>query len=621
MEQKRFFLAILISAIILFGWSYFFQQPPQKQANSQQATQYVQTPSPSASPLQDTSNSQPINVQPISNAPHRIITVSSPLYEVKLDSMGGVATSWILKASKDTENPQDIGKPLYSGQNYGRTKQPLQLIPAPDLLAKTQSKPLAIVTSDANLNMLLSASNYSVENVGEGQGDASITLQDNQNTQIDFLLRDENNKVEATKTFVFKSNSYIVDVKTKILRDGQPVSDAKLAIGPSIGDQGIEHYNFYSIAPEVTAITMDDSLHRFTGAEVHGNKNSPDYQKLNGNLSWAGIGDTYFAMVAVSSTPQDGFELRATRYEHEVDSKKEERFLLAGFVPIKADGALTSIYVGPKDHYLLKNASAKITQEIGGNRQIDLERLINYGWLKVISRPLSTPILSVIKFIENLTGNYGVAIIIFTFIVYMLFFPLKYRASASMKRAQKYQPRMKEIQEKLKTLKSDDPRARELQMEQLRLMKESNMLGGCLPMLIQIPFFIAIYYAISVSIDFRQARFLWIPDLSAAEPYTIHILPLLMAGSMLVLQLITPAPSADPLQKRMMAVMLPAMMLYFLWNAPAGLLIYWFVGNLVGFGQQMLINRMIKTPEDDQTSGVSESKAVGNSKKMKAARV
>src|SRR4030095_14263983 len=198
------------------------------------------------------------------------------------------------------------------------------------------------------------------------------------------------------------------------------------------------------------------------------------------------------------------------------------------------------------------------------------------------TKPLATPILWSIKHLNRLTGNYGLAIILFTIFVYTLFFPLKWRSSKSMKKAQKLAPRMKEIQEKIKGLKENDPPLKGSRLEPLRVMKEANPLGGCLPLRIQMPFLIALYVAITISIDFRQSSFLWIPDLSAADP--IKLLPILMAGSMLVLQLITPAPSADPLQRKMMAVIMPLMMLYILWSAPAGLLVYWLVGNLVGFG-------------------------------------
>src|SRR5258707_13427109 len=109
------------------------------------------------------------------------------------------------------------------------------------------------------------------------------------------------------------------------------------------------------------------------------------------------------------------------------------------------------------------------------------------------------------------------------------------------------------------------------------------------------PFLFALYRAITISLDFRQATFLWLPDLSSGDPH--HILEFLMAGTMIVLQLLTPAPSADPLQRKMMAIGMPLFMLYILWSAPSGLLLYWLVGNIVGFIQQMLINKMTKEEE------------------------
>jgi YidC/Oxa1 family membrane protein insertase len=142
-------------------------------------------------------------------------------------------------------------------------------------------------------------------------------------------------------------------------------------------------------------------------------------------------------------------------------------------------------------------------------------------------------------------------------------------------------------------------------------MKEGNPLGGCLPLLIQFPFLFAIYRAITISLDFRQASFLWIPDLSAAEPFLIHVLPLTMAATMVILQLVTPAPSMDPVQRKMMAIGMPLMMLYFMWSAPSGLVLYWLVGNIVGFSQQFLINHWTKSDEDK----VAEPPAKGPKRK------
>jgi YidC/Oxa1 family membrane protein insertase len=329
---------------------------------------------------------------------------------------------------------------------------------------------------------------------------------------------------------------------------------------------------------------------------------------LPGPVDWAGIGDTYFAMVTVPSGKPEGLDLRTAQYDYSGNGKPESRYLISTWVPVPTDGSRTVVYTGPKDHFLLTDASKSISQAVG--RNIDLEGLIDYGWFSWMSRPLAVPILKSIKWLSQLTGSYGVAIILFTIVIYSLFFPLKWRSSKSMKKAQKLAPRMKELQEKIKGMKQNDPRLKELQVEQLRLMKEGNPLGGCLPLLIQMPFLFALYRAITISLDFRQATFLWLPDLSSGDPY--HILEILMAGTMIVLQLITPAPSADPLQRKMMAIGMPIFMLYVLWGAPSGLLLYWLVGNIVGFSQQFLINKLTQT---DLEEPPSEKPTKGGSKK------
>jgi YidC/Oxa1 family membrane protein insertase len=356
---------------------------------------------------------------------------------------------------------------------------------------------------------------------------------------------------------------------------------------------------------------VGDKVERHLAPAINENKNSPDHLLIPGPVDWAGIGDTYFAMVVVPARKLEGLELLTTQYDYSANGRPEKRYLITAWVPIPTDGARSAVYTGPKDHYLLTEASQHL--KVALNRNVDLEGLIDYGWFSWMSRPLAVPILSSIKWLQKLTGSYGVAIILFTIVIYSLFFPLKWRSSKSMKKAQKLAPRMKELQEKIKGMKQNDPRLKELQVEQLRLMKEGNPLGGCLPLLIQMPFLFALYRAITISLDFRQASFLWLPDLSAPEPYFIHVLPILMAATMIVLQLITPAPSADPLQRKMMAVGMPLFMLYVLWSAPSGLLLYWLVGNIVGFAQQFLINKWTKTEGDDAPP--SESPGKQSSKK------
>jgi YidC/Oxa1 family membrane protein insertase len=616
MDQKRLLLAFALSAAILFGWTYFIDRttPKPNSPNPQTETSNNSTtasPTPEASaPVAPPTPSDTAASSIPDNIPQRIVTVVTPLYEVKLDSKGAIATSWIVTQNRDT------GRPLYSVAGDKNNRQRLELIPSESLRQKSPGAPLLLSTGDAAVDNLLASKNFKVGGVEGESGEARVEIKSGETKQLDFTMRDEATGLDVVKTFRFDANSYSVDLGFKLSRGGQAMPNARLAIGPSIGDQGVPYYTFYSVAPEGVAV-VGGKAQLFYGTSIHGNEGSQDRQVVGGTVDWAGVGDTYFAMVAIPPKPTEGLEFRTAKYQHEADGNKEERFLLTAYVNVPADGSLTRLYVGPKDHDLLDQASVEIGKTV--NREVDLGELINYGWLGSFTRPLAAPILWSIKHLHRLTGSYGLAIIIFTIIIYSLFFPLKWRSSKTMKKAQKLAPRMKEVQEKIKALKPNDPRLKELQMEQLRLMKEGNILGGCLPLLIQMPFLIALYSAITISIDFRQATFLWIPDLSAAEPYLIRPLPILMAGSMVFLQFITPAPSADPLQRKMMAIVMPAMMLYILWSAPAGLLIYWIVGNIVGFTQQIVINRLIKS-EDDEEPPEKKKAESGQSKKLREAR-
>ncbi len=620
MEQKRLLIAFALSAAILFGWTYFIDRTTPKPNTAIPQSDNSNSLSPSASPASQATTPVPsppsatataaVAVSVPDNVPQRSVTIVTPLYEVKLDTKGVVATSWIIKQNRAT------GRPLYSVSGDKNNRQPLELIPSESLRQKSPGSPLMLATGDAVVDNLLASKNFKIGGVDNESGEARVEVRSGETKQLDFTMRDGATGLDAVKTLRFDANSYSVDLGVKLARGGQAIPNAKLAIGPSIGDQGVPAYTFYSVAPEGVAV-VGGSVQLFYGSSIHENEGSQDRQVVGGAIDWAGVGDTYFAMVAIPPKPTDGLEFRTAKYQHEANGSKEDRFLITTFVNVPVDGSLTRLYVGPKDHDLLDQASAEIGKTV--NREIDLGGLINYGWLGRFTRPLSYPILKAISYLHKLTGSYGVAIILFTIIIYSLFFPLKWRSSKSMKKAQKLAPRMKEVQEKIKSLKPNDPRLKELQMEQLRLMKEGNILGGCLPLLIQMPFLIALYSAITISIDFRQASFLWIPDLSSAEPYTIHLLPILMASSMVVLQFITPAPSADPLQRKMMAIVMPAMMLYVLWSAPAGLLVYWIVGNIVGFTQQMVINRLIKSPDDEEPPEKKKAES-SQTKKLREAR-
>ena len=626
-QQQRFILALVASAAILIAWNYLFPPPKAPQnanANANANVNAQQSASPAASPsAQAAATATPGPSETTAAAtstpdamPQRKLRIVTPLYTATLDTHGAVATSWIITKNRDT------GRDIYAASSTKNNHQPLELIPTrPEGVAPEQFlRPLQITSGDATVDAVLANRNYRTFGPNAETGDEEINVPTG-SKQIDFVMHDDATGLDVTKRLTFFADKYLAQMELKLTRDNQPV-DAKIVIGPNIGDQSIDHYSFYLYAPEGIALA-NGSVNRINAPQIHADRRnnglfssifewlgmkSPtlkpvDRDTVDGPVQWAGVDDTYFAMVAVPAHATTGLEYRTVPYEHKTNGKPEPRFLVTGLVPVPTDGSKTQIYVGPKDHRLLGTASAEVKQL--GSPPVDLGEVINYGFLGSMRRALAVPILWSIDKLQRITGSYGIAIILFTILIYSLFFPLKWQSSRKMKKAQKYAPRMKELQEQLKGMRQSDPRLKELQMEQLRLMKEANPLGGCLPLVIQMPFLFALYTAITISIDFRQASFLWIPDLSGPEPYFLYflrVLPILFAGSMIVLQLLTPAPSADPLQRKMMAVGMPLFMLYILWSAPAGLLLYWLVGNIVGFIQQMLINKLTKeeTPPPDE---------------------
>jgi YidC/Oxa1 family membrane protein insertase len=614
MDQKRLLLAFVLSAVILFGWTYLFPPPvnEQQNANTPQTATASPTPIPSQQPAP--ADAQPVLTAPAApdTVPQRSVTVETPLYEVRFDTRGAIAKSWIIKKNKEKGGE---GKPLRSASSTKDKPQPLELISQEGL--NRGLAPLRILTGRQDLDSEMASRNFVVGGVEGGTTDAKLALKPGEQKTVEFSLIEPGGNLEVLKKLTFDADHYAVKLETKVLQGGQPVPGAKIAIGPSIGDQGVKEFNFYSIAPEAIVAVGDKSPEHLTAhvddkaAQIIENEDKLQVQKFDAPARWAGVGDTYFAMALVLPQPIPGLEYQTVKPKNQVNG--HDIFLITAYVPVPADGSPTYLFTGPKDHDQLQETSEFINKNNPG-QQIDLGQLINYGWTQRVTKPLAAPILWSINWLNKLTGSYGLAIILFTIIIYTLFFPLKWRSSKSMKKAQKLAPRMKELQEKIKGMKQNDPRLKDFQMEQLRLMKEGNPLGGCLPLLIQMPFLIALYVAITISIDFRQSSFLWIQDLSAGDP--TKLLPILMAGSMLVLQLITPAPSADPLQRKMMAVIMPVMMLYILWSAPAGLLVYWLVGNLVGFGQQFIINRMLKS-KDDQEEPPQEKDPAGSRPKKK----
>ncbi|HWP42011.1 MAG TPA: YidC/Oxa1 family insertase periplasmic-domain containing protein, partial [Blastocatellia bacterium] len=256
----------------------------------------------------------------------------------------------------------------------------------------------------------------------------------------------------------------------------------------------------------------------------------------------------------------------------------------------------THIFVGPKE----RDTLAAIGSEFG----TDLGALIDYGMFSFMIRPLIPAIGWALDGLARLFHNYGWAIVVVTAIINFALSPLRWYSSKKMKKAAKHQPRMKELQERLKKLKENPKKyereMQQLQQEQLALMKEANPLGGCLPLLLQMPIFWAFFVYLTISLDVRQAPWLgWINDLSKPDPY--YVLPILMCVTMIASTALTPQPaSADPsmkMQRIMMTWLMPILLTWlFFFSAPSGLVLYWMVSNVVGVAIQLVINKMTAEP-------------------------
>ncbi len=612
--------------VVLLAWSYFYTptKPPENSNTAQVANSEAAQPTPV--PAVEQPQQQAITASP-DTTPHRTITIKSPLYEVTLDSKGAVATSWILLQNKTPKGTYAI----FADGSTETEKKPLQLISQKALEQNPRELPFRLMTADQNLTTLANERNYQVSVPQD-----TITLAEGQEQQIDFTLTDASG-VELKKTFVFRGDSYVSDLGVTFRQNGQVVPNTKLAVGPSIGDHAINHHNFYQIEAETVA-RINGDIYRHQGYySFEYGANGQAKLADTGTVDWAGVGDAYFAMAVIPAAPQQGLEYQATKYDVQTQpfydsifkwvtrspKTSETRHLVTAFLPIPADGSVNKVFTGSKDYFLLSDLEPPLAEATG--RELEFVNLINFSNYRIMRwfvKPLSIPILHALHFFNSITSNYGLAIIIFTFLFYSLLFPLRWKQSKSFKKASANAPKMQEIQKKIKSLQGkgvpmDDPRMRELQMEQLRMAKDALPIGGCLPMLLQFPLLFAFYTAITIALDARQASFMWIPDLSAADPW--HMLEFGFAISMVLAMKFTPTAAAvtpeQQMQQKMMTWLMPVMMLWVMWTAPAGLLLYWFFGNIVSFGQQMVINKLNKTNEPPATEIVDT--VPKNAKKVK----
>jgi YidC/Oxa1 family membrane protein insertase len=300
----------------------------------------------------------------------------------------------------------------------------------------------------------------------------------------------------------------------------------------------------------------------------------------SGQFSFAGLEDSYFAAVFLPGTKPS---IEHTTYSDGIPNAKgaDEQRVGAG---VGGDGSNSfSLFVGPKDTDLMAKINPKLVQ------------VINWGRLWFIAEPLFR-ILNWTA--DNLVHNYGWAIVLVTIVINLLLFPLRISSMKSSKKMQSLQPQIQAINARYKDLPMRDPRQNEKNAEIMELYKKNdvNPVGGCLPMVIQLPFLWAFYTVLSVAIEMRGASWLWATDLSQPDTIVgIHWLPVILVITQFVTQKMTPSPGMDPAQQKMMLFM-PLMFGYMFYFASSGLVLYWLTGNIVGIGLQWLLNKMTPAP-------------------------
>ncbi len=368
---------------------------------------------------------------------------------------------------------------------------------------------------------------------------------------------------EVERVYTFAPDTYMVGLEVEIAGLEPALQQAGLAmrLTERIPEGASDRYTFSGFMAFI-----NESLEK----EKELDAGEPQY--YNGNVHWQGFSDKYFL---TSLLPVDN-PVSSVNLEqlHSADGQSPGLFisrLIYNIQPhLQGDTArfAYSIYIGPKDLDVLRDTGHF------------LEKSIDLGWFGFIAKPL----LVVLKFFYRYTHNYGIAIIILTILIKILFHPLTRKQMESMRQMQKLQPKMKAIREKFK----DDKERLNREVMDLYRTHKINPLGGCWPMLLQIPVFFALYKALLNSIELRHAPFMfWIQDLSEKDP--CYITPIIMGATMFLQQKMTPA-AGDPNQQKMMMFM-PLIFTFMFLNFPSGLVLYWLVNNVLTIGQQFVSQR------------------------------
>ena len=372
----------------------------------------------------------------------------------------------------------------------------------------------------------------------------------------------------AKKTFRFEKDSYICKVSGEVSLDGAPLPNLIEWRG-GFGDLGLS-----DAAANSHAVYFDVPDNKLNEPRPTAAKSGPI--SSTGNYSFAGLADRYFAAVFL---PPANVAMRETTFTDYVPTAVNTTPSPYAGVAV-GDGEPTNtfqLFVGPKDYDMLSHINPK------------LQQMINFGWMAFLAKPL---FLLTNWFNDAFVHSFGWSIVAVTVALNMMLFPVKLSNMKSMRKMQALKPQIDVINAKYKSVSLRDPKKADQNAEVMDLYKKNgvNPMGGCFPMLLQIPFFFAFYTVFRVSVEMRGANWLWVKDLSQAEQLPIHILPIIMIASQFIMQKMTPQPTGDPSQQKMMMFM-PLIFGFMFYNFPSGLVLYYLTSNLVSMGQQWFFNQ------------------------------
>jgi YidC/Oxa1 family membrane protein insertase len=554
--EQRLLLAFVLMGLVLFLTPYFYKAPPPPPkttapASSQTAPAASTAASPAVSKTAEAAPAAPTAPVPgqIVGASEQQFVVDTDIYRVTLSNRGATVRSWILKKYRDK-----LGKPLelINEASFSKVAPPFSLALRDDKAANA-------------LNYGL----YMAKPTADGLG-------------MEYEFSDGKNY--AKKTFQFANSggahAYLSQITTEVTINGVP-TDHLIQWRGGFGDATVlnriaEQHAVYFDPHESANLGFTQG--KLTNKDSKSVKDGPVL--TTGTYSFAGLDDRFFAAAFL---PKDNTQIKVETIKDDVPPAPAGKEEMRVGVELGGDSVNRfTLFVGPKDIDLLRRVDPK------------LQQMIDWGWYGVIAKPL---FLAMHWVNDNFVHNYGWSIVLITIAINLVLLPLRLKSMKSQRKMQSLQPRLAAINAKYKGLSMRDPKKAEQNAEVMEFYKKEgvNPMGGCLPMLVQLPLIYAFYKVLAVTIEMRGAHWLWISDLSQPELLPIHILPLIMIVSQFVMQKMTPNPGMDPSQAKMMMFM-PLMFGFLFYNFSSGLVLYWLTSNLVGIAQQWAVNRMMPAP-------------------------